>query len=54
LNYELSTEYKLFKNFAIGAGIAKLGTSVEVNDDDWTGSVSDSYSGYTLFGTFYF
>ncbi len=53
-NYELNTEYKLFKNFAIGAGVARLGTSVEVNDDDWTGQVSDSYRGYTLFGTLYF
>ncbi len=53
-NYELNTEYKLFKNFAIGAGLARLGNSVEVNDDDWTGQVSDSYRGYTLFGILYF
>jgi hypothetical protein len=54
INYELSTEYKLFKNFAIGAGLARLGTSVDVNDDEWKGSVSDSYRGYTVFGTLYF
>ena len=54
LNYELTTEYKLFNNFAIGAGLARLGTSVEVNDNDWKGSVSDSYRGYTVFGTLYF
>ncbi|MBT8120640.1 MAG: DUF481 domain-containing protein [Gammaproteobacteria bacterium] len=54
INYELNTEYKLFKNFAIGAGLARLGTSVEVNDDDWKGKVSDSYRGYTVFGTLYF
>ena len=54
INYELSTEYKLFKHFAIGAGFARIGTSLEVNDDDWKGSVSDSYRGYTIFGTFYF
>ncbi|MCP3894898.1 MAG: hypothetical protein GY706_09760 [Bacteroides sp.] len=54
LNYELSTEYKLFKHFAIGAGLARIGSSLEVNDDDWKGSVSDSYRGYTIFGTFYF
>jgi hypothetical protein len=53
-NYELNTEYKLFKHFAIGAGLARLGSNVEVNDDDWNGQVSDSYRGYTLFGTFYF
>jgi hypothetical protein len=54
INYELNTEYKLFKNFAIGAGLARIGSSLEVNDDDWKGSVSDSYRGYTVFGTFYF
>lgn len=54
INYELSTEYKLFKHFAIGAGLARLGTSVEVDDDNWKGKVSDSYRGYTIFGTFYF
>ncbi len=54
VNYELNTEYKLFKHFAIGAGLARMGTNVEVNDDDWKGQVSDSYRGYTFFGTFYF
>ncbi|MDX2486540.1 MAG: hypothetical protein QNL03_03475 [Gammaproteobacteria bacterium] len=54
INYELNTEYKLFKHFAIGAGFARIGSSLEVNADDWKGSVSDSYRGYTVFGTFYF
>jgi hypothetical protein len=54
LNYELNTEYKLFKHFAIGAGIARLGIAADVDDDDWRGAVTDSYRGYTLFGTFYF
>ncbi len=54
INYEISTEYRLFKNFAIGAGLARIGTSIEVNDNNWKGKVTDSYRGYTLFGTFYF
>jgi len=54
INYELNTEYKLFKNFAIGAGLARIGSAVEVNDDDYNGKVSDSYRGYTLFATLYF
>ena len=54
VSYELNTEYKLFKHFAIGAGLARLGTNVDVQDDNFKGSVSDSYRGYTLFGTFYF
>ena len=54
VSYELSTEYKLFKNFALGAGLARLNTNVEVNDDGWKGTVSDSYRGYRVFGTLYF
>ena len=53
-SYEISTEYRLFKNFAIGAGIARLGLDVEVEDEDWRGAVSDSYRGFTAFGTLYF
>lgn len=54
VSYELTTEYKLFKQFAIGAGIARLGANVDVSDDGWNGSISDSYRGYRVFGTFYF
>lgn len=54
LSYELNTEYKLFDNFAIGAGFSRLGTSVEVNSSDWKGKVSDTYRGITVFGTLYF
>jgi hypothetical protein len=54
LNNEINTEYKLLKNFAIGVGVARLGTSVEITDDDWKGKVSDTYRGITVFGTLYF
>ena len=54
LNYEISTEYRLFKHFALGVGIAGIGLDVDVNDDNWRGSVSDSYDGYNVFGTLYF
>ena len=54
LSYELSTEYRLFKYFAVGAGLAKLAISADIKDDDWLGSVSDSYRGYSLFGILYF
>lgn len=54
LNFELNTEYKIFKNFALGVGIARLGVNAEVDDDDWRGQVTDSYRGFNLFGTFYF
>ncbi len=54
LNYELNTEYKLFRGFLIGAGFARISTDFEVSDNDWTGSITDGYRGYTLFGTLYF
>lgn len=54
LNYEISTEYRLFKHFALGVGIAGIGLDVDVNDNNWRGSVSDSYDGYNVFGTLYF
>jgi hypothetical protein len=54
LNYELSTEYKIFKHFALGAGVARIGITADVDDDDWVGSVTDTYAGYMIFGTMYF
>jgi hypothetical protein len=54
INFELNTEYRLFKHFALGAGLARIGVNAEVDDDDWTGKVIDAYRGYNVFGTFYF
>ncbi len=53
-NLGLNTEYKLFKHFALGAGFARVGMQADVDKDNWTGGVSDTYSGFTLFGTLYF
>lgn len=53
-NYNISTEYKLFKHFALGAGFARIGMQADVDKDTWKGGISDSYSGFTLFGTLYF
>lgn len=54
VNFELNTEYRLFEHFALGVGIASLGLEADVADDDWRGSVTDRYAGFTAFGTFYF
>jgi hypothetical protein len=54
LNYELNTEYRLFSHFALGIGLARIGLDVDVNDDNWRGSVTDGYRGYNVFGTLYF
>lgn len=54
LNFELSTEYRLLRNFSVGAGLASLGLDAEVIDDDLRGQVVDRYRGFLLFGTLYF
>ena len=54
INFELSTEYRLFRNFALGVGLARIGINAEVDDDKWRGQVTDSYRGYTVYGTLYF
>ena len=53
-NYNLSTEYKLFEHLALGAGFARIGMQADIDKDNWSGGMSDSYSGFTLFGTLYF
>ncbi len=54
LNYELDIEYKLFKNFSIGAGVSRVSTDVRVKKDNWNGAIRDSHRGVLLYGTFYF
>ena len=54
LNYELDIEYKMTKNFAIGAGITRVSTDFTVDDDDWQGGFSDSHRGIMLYGALYF
>ena len=54
LNYELDIEYKLFKNFAIGAGVSRISTDVEIKKNNWKGSIEDSHRGLLLYGALYF
>jgi len=54
LTYELDIEYKLFNNFAIGAGVSRLSTNVDIKKDNWKGSIEDSHRGFLLYGTLYF
>ncbi len=51
---EVSIDYRIFKNFAIGAGIARQSIDLEIRDDKWDGSMTDSYRGLTAYGTLYF
>ena len=54
LVHELNTEYRVFKNFALGVGFARQATTAEIDSDDWRGKVTDSYRGLTAFGVLYF
>ena len=54
LNFELNTEYRIWQNFAVGAGIARLGTEIAVDTPGFRANVTDAYNGFTLFGTLYF
>jgi len=33
-------EYRLFKNYALGAGFARQLTDLSVNDNDWAGLIT--------------
>jgi len=39
-NGELDIEYRLFKNFALGAGFARQLTDLSVDDNDWAGLIT--------------
>jgi len=54
LNNELNIEYRLMKHFALGAGAARSSIDASIESSDWSGRMTDSYHGYTLFGTLYF
>lgn len=41
-------------NFSLGIGVARLAIDADIDDDGWEGRVTDSYRGFTPFGTFYF
>ena len=51
---EVSIDYRIFKNFAIGAGFARQSIDLEIRDDNWDGGMTDSYRGLTAYGTLYF
>jgi len=54
LNYELNLEYKFDNKIAIGAGLVRSSTDLEVKDSDWTGGIVDSYRGILIYGGYYF
>jgi hypothetical protein len=48
-NLELSTEYYVWNNFAIGAALTYFRLDVDLDDSDWKGSLDYEYWGPTAF-----
>ena len=54
LDYTLVDIFPLWEHALILPLAELMGISAEIDDDDWRGRVSDTYSGYTLFATLYY
>ena len=39
LNYELDLEYRVSPRFTVGAGISRISTDLDADDDDWKGGL---------------
>lgn len=51
---QVGAEYRMFRNFSVGGSLSRLAIDVDVEDDDFKGSVDDLYRGVRLYGAFYF
>lgn len=51
---QLQTEYRLARNFAVGAGLSRLRLKGDVDNGDFQGDLEDIYRGYQLYGAVYF
>ena len=54
LSYELDLEYKFDNKLAIGAGLVRSSTDLQVKASDWRGGIVDSYRGILIYGAYYF
>ncbi|MBW0146203.1 hypothetical protein [Marinobacter arenosus] len=54
LELQVGAEYRLMRNFALGASLSRLAIAVDVDDDDFDGRVDDLYRGARIYGSFYF
>lgn len=51
---QLQTEYRLGRNFALGAGLSCLRMEGDVDNGNFKGELEDLYRGYQLYGAVYF
>ena len=54
LDFRAGTEYRLFNNLGIGLSLHRMSIDVEVNEDNFRGSVNDVYRGVNLYASYYF
>ncbi|MBW7470787.1 hypothetical protein QQF73_04840 [Marinobacter sp. M216] len=54
LELQFGAEYRVFRNFSVGGSLSRLAIDVDVDDDDFNGSLDDLYRGARLYGAFYF
>jgi len=49
VDFELDTEYRFTKHFAVGLGFSRLTLDIDVSDSDFRGELTNLYRGYTLY-----
>lgn len=54
LDLKAGTEYRAFKNVGVGINLNRMSINAEVDDDDFRGSVNDTYKGLNVYAAFYF
>ena len=53
-DFQLATEYRFFRTFAMGVGINSTALDVSVDDSDFNGTINDTYKGYEIYAALYF
>jgi hypothetical protein len=53
-DFLIGTEYRLFRNFALGAAYNRFGVAMEIKGDNTTLNLSTNWNGGLLYGALYF
>ena len=48
-NYEFDLRYRAGKHLLLGLGFARLGIDLKAEDEDWSGSITDSHRGFLAY-----
>ena len=52
-NNQIDVQYRISKQFKLGAGISRFSTDLEAKDSDWTGRIADTHRGLLVFASYY-